>query len=163
MIRNKLATHKTIEEKKRAYNAAILNEHTVMAYRSDDTRAPLINYPMNDVEFIGGLWRVQNQFPYEVQDVRDKQFVLGAKLPRQEKNHFEFYSAMMVSENCYGKSLSVGSKYIVAKYTTDHGTYWSYGDTIEQARAFLGIRLYDEYTDLIHRYACKNQLTRQKK
>ena len=163
MTRNKLATHKTIAEKERAYNDAIQNERSVMAYRSGDTKAPLINYPMNDVEFIGGLWRVQNQFPYEVQDVRDKQFVLGAKLPHQEKNLFEFYSAMMVSENCYGKSLSVGSKYIVAKYTTDNGTYWSYGTTIEQARAFLGIKLYDEYMDLIHAHACKKQLLRQKK
>lgn len=26
----------------------------------------------------------------------------------------------------------------------------AYGQTIEQARAFLGIKMYDEYQDLIH-------------
>ena len=57
----------------------------------------------------------------------------------------------------------VEAYYYVAKYTTDQGTYWSYGNTIEQARAFLGIKLYDEYMDLIHTHACKNQFAHQKK
>ena len=164
MTRNKLATHKTIIEKERAYNAALMNsKHQTMAYSRDGTVAPLANFAVSDVEFIGGLWRVQNPFPHKIQDVRDKQFVLGAVLPHREKNHFEFYSAWLVSENCYGKYILDGGKYIVAKYTTDHGTYWAYGNTIEQARAFLGIKLYDEYMDLIHAHACKNQLARQKK
>lgn len=164
MTRNKLATHKTIAEKERAYRIAILDsKHQAMAYSRDGTIAPLVNFAVSDVEFIGGLWRVQTPFIHKIQDVRDKQFVLGAPLPHREKNHFEFYSAWLVSENCYGKYISGSPKYIVAKYTTDHGTYWSYGDTIEQARAFLGIRLYDEYMDLIHAHACKKQLSRQKK
>ena len=164
MTRNKLATHKTIIEKERAYNAAIVDgKHQTMAYSRDGTVAPLANFAVSDVEFIGGLWRVQTPFSHKIQDVRDKQFVLDAVLSHREKNHFEFYSAWLVSENCYGKYILDGGKYIVAKYTTDHGTYWSYGANIEQARAFLGIKLYDEYMDLIHAHACKNQLARQKK
>lgn len=135
----------------------------VLAYKSDDTTVPLESVKLSNVEFVAGLWRVQTPFPHKIQDVRDKQFVLDAPLLHREKNHFEFYSAWLVSENCYGKYISGSPKYIVAKYTTDHGTYWSYGDTIEQARAFLGIRLYDEYMDLIHAHACKKQLSRQKK
>ncbi len=164
MTRNKLATHKTVAEKERAYNIAILDStRRVMAYSRNGTVAPLVDFAVSDVEFIGGLWRVQTPFHHKIQDVRDKQFVLGDRLAHREKNHFEFYSAWLVSENCYGKYILDGGKYIVAKYTTDHGTYWSYGNTIEQARAFLGIKLYDEYMDLIHAHACKNQLARQKK
>lgn len=164
MTRNKLAMHKTIVEKERAYNIAILDStRRVMAYSRDGTIAPLANFAVSDVEFIGGLWRVQNPFPHKIQNVRDKQFVLDTPLSHREKNHFEFYSAWLVSENCYGKYILDGVKYIVAKYTTDNGTYWSYGANIEQARAFLGIKLYDEYMDLIHAHACKNQLLRQKK
>lgn len=161
MTQNKLATFKNIYDKQAKYIKDVLAH--VMAYRSDGTVVPLCKFDLSQVEFIAGLWRVQTPFPHKIQEVRDKQFVLGAQLPHREKNHFEFYSAWLVSENCYGKYILDGGKYIVAKYTTDHGTYWSYGNTIEQARAFLGIKLYDEYMDLIHAHACKNQLTRQKK
>ena len=135
----------------------------VLAYKSDGTTVPLESVKLSNVEFVAGVWRVQNPFPYKIQEVRGTKFVLTERLPHIEKNLFEFYRASMVSENCYGKYISGSPKYIVAKYTTDHGTYWSYGDTIEQARAFLGIRLYDEYMDLIHAHACKKQLSRQKK
>ena len=64
----------------------------------------------------------------------------------------------MVGLNCYGRFIVGGPEVIVAKYDTDRGTYWSYGPTLEQARAFLGIKLYDEYMDLIHSVACKNKL-----
>ncbi len=162
--KNKLATHKTFAEKERAYNSAILDSaHPAMAYSRDGTVAPLANFAVSDVEFIGGLWRVQNPFPHKIQDVRDKHFVLHEKLLHIEKNLFEFYRASMVSENCYGPFIMPGTQHVVAKYTTDRGTYWSYGNTIEQARAFLGIKLYDEYMALIHAHACKNQLARQKK
>lgn len=133
----------------------------VHAYTSDNTTVPLTSVKLSQVEFVAGLWRVQNPFPHKIQDVRDKRFVLQKKLPHVEKNLFEFYLAQDVYENCYG--LLLGAYYYVAKYTTDRGTYWSYGNTIEQARAFLGIKLYDEYMDLIHAHACKNQLARQKK
>lgn len=158
MTRNKLAAHKTIAEKQRAYDADILNsQKKIMAYCSNGTTVPLVDVDVSHVEFIGGLWRVQDKFLCKIQMVRDVPFVLGERVPRNERNLFEFYRARCVCENCYGKFLAPGPEKIVAKYTTDNGTYWSYGDTVEQARAFLGIKLYDEYMELIHSVVCKNQ------
>ena len=108
----------------------------------------------NDVEYIAGLWRVQKKFSYEITDVRDRQFVLVQKLPRNEKNKFEYYTAATAFWNGSGCSADVTHPdWIVAKYETPRGTYWSYGRTIEQARAFLAISIYDAYQDLIHAVA----------
>lgn len=129
-----------------------------VAYRSDNTTVPLIRSNYDNIEFIGGRWRVQNDFPHIIQVVRKKQFVLLDKLPHQEKNLFEFYNASSVGCNCYGYFLaSPKGDYVVARYDTDNQTYWSYGKTIEQARAFMGIKLYDEYMDLIHAHVCKQK------
>lgn len=163
MMQNKLAEHKTFAEKETAYRRACLNStNQVMAYHSDGGKEPLINVDVSRVEYIGGLWRVQNPMPRNIQTVRGCLFVLDAKLPRSESNHFEFYRAYRVATNCYGPIIS-DVPMIVAKYVTDKNTYWSYGNTLEQARAFLGIKLYDEYQDLIHSVACASQKTHQKK
>lgn len=134
----------------------------VLAYKSDGTTVPLESVKLSNVEFVAGLWRVQEPFPHKIQEVRGAKFVLIERLPHVEKNLFEFYRASMVSENCYGPFIVPGT-HIVAKYTTDRGAYWSYGNTIEQARAFLGIKLYDEYMDLIHSVACRKTLVRGQK
>ncbi len=152
---NSMAAHASDFDKVRDYNSA--RARGELAYFSNGRTVSLNAVGLHDIEFIGGLWRVQDKFPYRIQMVRDVPFVLGERIPRTERNHFEFYRACRVCENCYGKYLIPGSEKIVAKYTTDHGTYWAYGDTVEQARAFLGIKLYDEYMDLIHSVACKNR------
>ena len=125
----------------------------VDAYKSDGTVVKLLSVAYEDVRFSGGLWRVQNPEPKNIVRVRDMNFVLGERLPVTEKNRFEYYRAQIVGENCYGKFVFSGGAgtMIVAKYETQDGTFWSYGETIEQARAFLGIKLYDTYSDLIHR------------
>lgn len=128
-----------------------------MAYDSDGGKRPLSECDINDVKFVGGLWRIQNKFEYKIQIVRGEEFVLGDRINRTEKNLFEFYNAQMVGKNCYGRFIVNGANWVVAKYKTDRDTYWAYGSTLEQARAFLGIRLYDEYRDLIHSVACKNE------
>lgn len=161
IMQNKLATHKTPTEKRAAFDQARQNGE--YAVRSDLTKVPLKQLSMSQVEFIGGRWRVQNDFPYEIQMIRDREMVLLKKLPHQERMPFEYYHASVVSWNCYGPHIFPTPDYIVAKYTTDNGVYWGYGATIEKARAFLGIKLYDEHMDLIHNHACKNQLSRQKK
>lgn len=130
-----------------------------LAYSADGQERPLSKCDINNVKFIGGLWRVQDKFKHNIQCVRDKEFVLLEKINRIEKNKFEFYHAALVGTNCYGRFIVGGATHIVAKYETDKQTYWSYGSTIEQARAFLGNRLYDEYSDLIHSVACKNKLS----
>ena len=157
MKQNKLSEYKTSVEKERAYHAdCVRGAQRVMAYRSNGTTVPLADVDISNVEYIGGLWRVQDKFPHKIQDVRGEPFVLLERVPRNERNHFDFYRAARVGFNCYGPYLVGGPTQIVAKYTTDAQTYWAYGATVEQARAFLGIRLYDEYMDLIHSVACKS-------
>ena len=157
-ITNPLATdtrvhpaYSDVAGKRALYNTAV--EIQELAYTDSGATVPLgaIGAEFNDVEYIGGLWRVQKVFPYEITDVRGRQFVLLKKLPHTEKTRFEFYSAAGVIWGANGASANINKPdWIVAKYETPHGTYMAYGQTIEQARAFLGIKMYDEYQDLIH-------------
>lgn len=133
------------------------------AHKSDGTTVPLRDVLPSMVEFVGGLWRIQNDFPYRIDRIRDRDMVLVKKLPHQERMPFEYYSAVAVGYNCYGPFISGNPDIIVARYATDDGVYWGYGATIEQARAFLGIKLFDQYMDLIHAHACKKNNGRQKK
>ena len=128
-----------------------------MAIDRDGHEYPLSQFKPGDVEYIAGEWRVQAAFPHKIQMVRDQEYVLLQKLNREEKNRFEFYRAAPVGQNCYGRFLNPGIEHVVAKYETDKETFWAYGETLEQARAFLGIRLYDEYMDVIHAAACKEK------
>lgn len=131
------------------YNKAL--DAGAVAYTGFQECAPLENFEFNDVEYIAGLWRVQNKFPYKITNVRDRRFVLVEKLPRAEKNKFEYYRAALATWYGTGCSANVlRPDWIVAKYETPRGTFMSYGQTIEQARAFLAISIYDAYQDLIH-------------
>lgn len=146
---NRLVTAYTTEQEKilfyneaRKYGACAVDEKNVYH--------PLVAFLPEQVDFIGGLWRVQRKFDKPVQLVRGKEFVLYDKLNRIENNKFEYYNAEIVANNCYGKYLFGTADYVVAKYDTDNGPLWSYGSTMEQARAFLGILLFDKHIDLIH-------------
>ena len=119
-------------------------------YCANGTRMLLSSVGRTRVKFVAGLWRMQNtHYGYNITQVRDKQFILGDKINHSEKNLFEYYYASEVSKNCYGL-MKPHFDYIVAKYDTDNGPMWSYGATIEQARAFLGIALFDKHIDMIH-------------
>lgn len=160
IYKNPLATaFQTNDDKIYAYSTACLNG--AVAHRPDYTTVPLKTLNPAQVEFIGGLWRVQTPCDYNVQNVRGKDLIIGARLPHQEKTFFEYYEASLLTFNCYGP-LKPCFDSVVAKYTTDHGTYWSYGRNIADARAFLGIRLYDEYMDLIHSVACQKTAQKSK-
>lgn len=161
MKKNKLSIHKTLAEKRAAFAVAQMNGD--VAHCSDYSTIPLCDLSINDVEFVGGLWRVQNKFPYKIQMIRDREMVLLEKMSFQERIPFDYYTASLVGYNCYGPFMSGKPDYIVARYQTDNGIYWGYGKTIEKARAFLGIKLFDEHMDLIHKHACQNQLSHQKK
>ena len=138
------------------YNKAL--DAGAVAYTGFRECAPLENFEFNNVEYIAGLWRVQNKFLYEIINVRDRQFVLVEKLPRTEKNKFEYYRAALATWCGTGCSADVSRPdWIVAKYETPNGIFMSYGQTIEQARAFLAISIYDEYQDLIHAAAFEKQ------
>ena len=145
------AVYGTVAEKRAMYNRAL--DDNAVAYMDFNETVPLgsCGAEFNDVEYIAGLWRVQRKFPYEITNVRDRQFVLVEKLPRTEKNKFEYYRAALATWGGMGCRADVlNPEWIVAKYETPNKTFMSYGQTIEQARAFLAISIYDEYQDLIH-------------
>lgn len=153
--KNPMASHKDAASKLRAFRAAAAEGY--LAWDMQGREYLLRDLRPEDVEYIGGAWRVQNKFTEPIQVVRGHEFVLMDLIPRVEKNMFEFYRARMVGQNCYGRFVLPGVHCVVAKYETDTETHWAYGDTIERARAFLGIRLYDRYMDEIHSIACKNK------
>jgi len=153
------AVYSTVAEKRAFYNKA-LDNHEKALCGGDKKFIPLgePGAEFNDVEYIAGCWRCQIKCPYEITNVRDRQFVLVEKLPRQEHTKFEFWSATAAVWT--GRGIGVDIKnpgWIVAKYETPRGTYMAYGQTIEQARAFLGIKLYDEYQDVIHAAAFEKE------
>lgn len=159
--KNPMAVHKTQAEKQRAFKAACVAG--AVAWDNNGREYPLSCLTPDEVEYIGGAWRVQNNFAQPIQTVRGEEFVLGERLNRTEHNHFEFYRAQIVGVNCYGRFIIPSAGVIIAKYETDNETHWAYGNTIEQARAFLGISLYDKYMDLIHATACKKKISRGSK
>lgn len=144
-------------------------ERGAIARDADGNTRPLAQCRICDVRFVADLWRIQNKFEHKIQFVRDKEFVLLEKINRTESNLFEFWRARMVGRNCYGRYFVGGDNlaepsehdYVIAKYETDNKTFFAYGPTITEARAFLGIRLYDEYQELIHSVACKNKIQQQ--
>ena len=116
----------------------------------------------HNVDKVGGKWCIQKKLPHKITRVRDRDFILIKKLDRQENTLFEFYKAKIIGYNCYGAFVinCPENDYIVAKYDTDKETYWGYGKTLEDARAYLGLKLFDEYKDVIHTIACKNIKTK---
>jgi len=104
------------------------------------------------VDKVAGVWRIQSKFPYEITRVRDKDMVLTRKLDRVENTLFEYYSASVVNYNCYGPFVFENCDYVVAK--DNNGFFLGYGRTLEDARAFLGIKFYDEFKDVIRAILC---------
>lgn len=156
MFENPLAKYKDKNEKRHMFERACANGE--IAWDCNGCKHALRSLKIDDVEFIAGLWRVQNKFDNKVQVVRGKEVIISEKLNRVEQNLFEFYKAYIVNVNCYGRYIIQDEFIVVAKYETDHKVYWGYGNTIEAARAFLGIRLYDKYRDLIHSVVCKEKM-----
>ena len=142
-----------IAAKRVAYNRALDLGAVAMDEKFNKIPLGASGAEFNNVELVGGLWRIQNKFDKAIVNVRDRQFVLLDKLPHVERTLFEFYRASHIGMNCYGPFCSGIADYIVAKYDTDNGTYWSYGRSVEEARAFLGIKMYDEYMYLINSVA----------
>lgn len=152
----------TVAEKRALYNRAL--DENAVAHIGFQQTIPLgaPGAEFNDVEYIAGLWRVQKKFPYKITNVRKKDFVLIKKLPHQEHTKFEFYSAAAITWGGNGCSADIAHPdWVVAKYKTNRGIYMAYGRTIEQARAFLGIKMYDEYQDLIDAEIRPNSVLRE--
>ena len=142
--------YKNTREKSSAWLDAYYNGG--MALDANGKWHPVKNFSMDRLAFVAGLWRVQCDFPYKIVNVRGIDMVLMGKINRVENTLFDFWNAKQVGYNCYGPFISKSEKpdYIVAKYITTKGTYMAYGRTVEEARAYLGIKLYDEYKHVIH-------------
>lgn len=140
----------TVAEKRALYNVALDSREYAIDENFNKIRVGDTGAEFNDVELFGGVWRIQNKFDHKITVVRKKEFVIGDKIPHTEHTNFEFYNAYSVGTNCYGRFVFPTPDYIVARFETARGTYWSYGRTIDQARAYLGIKLCDEYQDIIH-------------
>lgn len=158
--KNPLSFYKDNTQKLEAYMSSC--QSGAVAYKSDNTRVPLKEMNINDVEFIGGLWRVQTKPVYNIQRIRDRDMIIGDKIQRTEKTFFNYYKASFLVYNCYGP-IEPKFDMVAAEYKTDKCTYWAYGKTIAEARAFMGIKLYDEYKDLINSVACKGICQKEKK
>jgi hypothetical protein len=151
-ITNPLSEFKTVAQKRAAYNNALDAGADAWIDFDKTIKLGAPGAEFKDVEFIGGLWRVQRPFNRKITRVRDRDFTLGEKLPHQEHTNFDFFKAYMVTTNCYGRFIfenKDGYDNIVARYETKRGTFWAYGKTIADARAFLAISIYDSYQDLI--------------
>lgn len=157
--RNPLA-QQTLEQKKLKYHEDCAKN--ALAYTSKDETFPLKSINIDKVEFIAGLWRLQDTMNYKIKRIRDKDMILGGRIEHSEKTFFEYYKAAILTYNCYGP-IKPKFDMVAARYVTDKGEEWAYGNTIAAARAFLGIRLYDEYMDLIHNEACKNVIQKTRK
>ena len=107
---------------------------------------------LENVDFVAGLWRVQKKFPYKITRVRDKDMVLVKKIDHNENTNFEYWTAKQVGYNCYGPFVIEGNRndFIVSRCVVNKREFWGYGTTIESARAFLGLKIWDEMRDVIH-------------
>lgn len=143
-------SYTTVAMKRALYNAAIEKRTYAIDEKFNKISLGDTGAEFNDVELFGGVWRIQNKFDHKITVVRKKEFVIGDKIPHTEHTNFEFYRAFPVCNNCYGRFIFANPDYIVARFETARGTYWAYGQTIDQARAYLGIKLCDEYQDIIH-------------
>lgn len=150
---NPLDEYKNTKQKSAAWVEAVYSNKT--AVDCNGKMFPVKNFDISKLAFIGGLWRVQIDFPYEITCVRKVDMVLLKKKNRVEDTLFEFWDAKHVGYNCYGPYISGGTEpeYIVAKYQAGNTMYWGYGKTLEEARAYLGLKVYDEYKHVIHAIA----------
>ena len=107
---------------------------------------------LENVDMVAGLWRVQKKFPHKITRVRDKDMVLMNKINHNENTKFEYWTAKLVGYNCYGPFITKDGKpdFIVSHCIVGKNEFWGYGATIESARAFLGLKIWDEYRDVIH-------------
>jgi len=107
--------------------------------------------PRDKIKFVGGFWRIQNDFSKPTKIIRDKEFVITEKLDIKENNKFTYHKANLVGINCYGKFESQ-SNFIIVNYEN----YWAYGVDLPSARAFLGNKLFNLFRDTIYQKITKS-------
>jgi hypothetical protein len=100
------------------------------------------------VKYIAGLWRVRPKptNEYKIIPVYDKRFVLGSEIKINERDDFGFryYKAALEHYDLFGV-LEVDFKFFVAVCDTKQGPMMRYGQTREEARAFLRGAIMDTF------------------
>ncbi|HOY47574.1 MAG TPA: hypothetical protein PLZ05_03170 [Alphaproteobacteria bacterium] len=119
------------------YNLDLEKNKNTRAYSDGNVENFLKDFNPDQVDFIGGLWRVQKDFPYEIKTIHDKKFIIGEKidrknLPTQELPIYNYFTASTFHANCYGLILD-GFDYIIVK----SGKGLAYGKDISMARSKL--------------------------
>lgn len=139
----------------------------VYAYSYNDERIPLTAVDLKNhlVKFIAGLWRFRDKPTknYNVVKVHDRNLILGEKLDIQERDdfNFEYYTASAAKYDIFGVLVPNFNLY-VAKCYTKKGVMLRYGETREDARAFLRGAIMDVFAPNIANYILcdKNERTK---
>ena len=154
---NPLDKYKNTREKSAAWVSASHNNN--YAIDSQGNKKPVKDFDMSQLAFVCGMWRVQKKLAWPIQYICGQDMVLIRKIPNSKKTLFDFYRGKAVKYNCYGPCIIKDHNYdfIVAKYETDEKTYWTYGKSVQEARAFMEMKLYEEYQDVINAIARKNK------
>lgn len=129
----------------------------VWAYSYDGKRIPLTSVDLKKhlAKFIAGLWRFRDKPTknYKVVRVHDRNLILGKKLDIQERDDFkfEYYTASAEKYDLFGVLVPDFNLY-VAKCHTNKGIMLRYGETREDARAFLRGAIMDVFAPNIANY-----------
>ena len=148
--RNPLSEYKDLSQKYRAFVGD--KRAGQVAYKSDGTFVPLNKLRADDVEFIGGLWRIQNDVQYSIIKISGRDIIVGDEIPYSGPGFFDYYRASYLTYNCYGP-LTPNYNLVAAKYDCGDEELWAYAKNITMATAYLGMHLYDKYKTLINNYA----------
>jgi len=164
IINTELSDLKTVAEKRRRYNSDLDKGVMALLPGGQPVLLGADGAKFNDVDLLGGLWRVQKPFDaseYKIVDIFDNKnktylkFALLKKLDRQERTNFEFYDAARVYWGAFGLSSCFSPDFIIAKYDTNRGVFYSYRckltdpDALANARAHLAGKVLEAYQDLI--------------
>ena len=100
------------------------------------------------VKYIAGLWRAREKptQDYTITTVYEKRFVLGPEIKVDERDDFNFkyYYAALVKYDLFGVLMPDFNMY-VAQCNTKQGVMMRYGQTREEARAFLRGAIMDTF------------------
>ncbi|MBR4507048.1 MAG: hypothetical protein IKP24_00775 [Alphaproteobacteria bacterium] len=145
------------------YDASCKNG--VRAYSYDDVCMPLADVDLDKyiVKYIAGLWRMRTKpvKTYTITNVYDKRFVLGPEIKINERDEFNFkyYYAALEKYDLFGV-LEPTFDWYVARCNTKKGRMMRYGETREEARAFLRGAIMDAFAPNIASFVLADKKTK---
>ncbi|MDL2295350.1 hypothetical protein LJC18_00850 [Lachnospiraceae bacterium OttesenSCG-928-E19] len=131
-----------------------VNNPDVRAMHASGDSERLGKLLIDKVEFIGGLWRVQNEYDFSnvvsIHDSKkktDRHFKLLKELDIREHNNFTYYDARELVCNCYGWREGP-VPYFVTNYEIFGQNHWAFNTQQEGSRAFLSARKSDVFQEV---------------